>query len=181
VAEDWIYFGEESPGRMGSETHFIFQSPIGKYLGGGIQTNLFRCPSDTKSLSGWPNLDGGLYPFSYSLSSGYIPGEFQMNFGMASQFIDTFVTRNGGGKFKMQQVMNPNEKIVMAEDWGPSEAPPDERGLSYIFDTSGFLWRNGDRLSKRHLGRANVFFPDGRVEIKSQAYGDHLEHTDPVF
>jgi prepilin-type processing-associated H-X9-DG protein len=104
-----------------------------------------------------------------------------MNFGMASQFFYGYMTQTEKGKFKMQQVMNPNEKIMMAEDWAPSEAPPDERGLSYIFDTSGFLWRNGDRLSKRHSGRANVFFPDGRVEIKPQGFGDHPEHTDPVF
>ena len=150
-------------------------SPISKYLV-NINTNLFRCPTDRRFKEREPQF---IYPFNYSLSSGYHSGYgVSSNPGMASQFQWAFQKENG--KFKVKMIRNPSDKIMLAEDVSRSDLSAGEQGGLSRFLTSGFLWNHGDRLSRRHNGRANVIFLDGRAETVRQSFGDQREHTDPT-
>lgn len=182
TAEDWIYW---TPDRPGSVMNFGYsyptqESPIGYYLN-GINTNLFRCPTNARFKEREPDMGMGVrYPFNYSLNCGYY-GVFPSNKrGMASQFVANF-PETPIGRFTLSMIKDPSQKIMLAEDWSVSDANnSSERGISGVFETSGFLWTFYDRLTKRHNGRANVIFPDGHAETVKQSYGNLLEHTDPL-
>ena len=117
--------------------------------------------------------------FNYSLNCGYYGGFSSNQRGMASQFVASFPD-TPSGKFTLSMIQDPSQKIMLAEDWSVSDATGSDRGISGVFVTSGFLWTFYDRLTKRHNGRANVIFPDGRAETVKQAFGNMLEHTDPL-
>ena len=167
--ESWIYWGSGWD---------VSQSPIGCYLQ-GINTNLFRCPKDTRfSESEQTQTSGSNYPrfpFSYSLSWGI--GTFGHGSpGMASQSLYS----NGRFEaFKLGMVKTPVRKIMFAEDEFPIT-----NSLSLFvgpfLNSSGFIWNYGDHLTDRHKGRGNVFFADGHSETVQRAYGDQLEHTNPL-
>lgn len=169
--ERWIYW------ELGQ---VVTQSPIAHYLQ-GINTNLLRCPKDTRFNEPEPTQTSGAtdysFPFSYSLNWG---SGTQLSSkgspGIASQY-----AWNGGifEAFKLGMVKTPVRKIMFAED----EFPLTNSFALTVRPTlksSGFIWNYGDRLTVRHKGRANVFFADGHSETVRKVFGDQLEHTDPL-
>jgi prepilin-type processing-associated H-X9-DG protein len=153
------------------------------YLG-GINTNLFRCPRDAAFKERETKALTGRYPFSYSLSNSR--GLFKKQ-GMAS----IFSSNTGIVPFKLNMIKHPSEKIMIAEDIGASDYPGlvDPFSPIYLyFNYTSFFWtspfqeeQNGEQLTKRHSGRANVAFPDGHVDTVKQSFGDQRRHTDPLL
>lgn len=156
----------------------IQKSPVVPYLL-AFNTNLFRCPTDAAFKELEARKGTFRYPFSYSLSFGGGWPERRLR-GMASDFQQIAGTVSGA--FKAGEIVNPSEKIMIAEDVSASEyATAFNPLLVYpIFDGSSFLWNNDDHLTRRHRRRANVAFADGRVETVRQAFGEMRDHTDPL-
>ena len=152
--EDWIYW----------RTNTIYpqfeQSPILTSIP-GLQKPSLRCPLDTSDADRFAlNLPAGPYLFSYSFN-GYGLNSGGKNLGMSS-VMDSSSGATVAYLFKEAAVHNPSQKIMLAEEPGslnPSDTP--DVGHNPIVD--GRWVPDGDPLTIRHGGKADVTFADGHV------------------
>jgi prepilin-type processing-associated H-X9-DG protein len=106
------------------------------------------------------NLPAGPYLFSYSFN-GYGLNSGGKNLGMSS-VMDSSSGATVAYLFKEAAVHNPSQKIMLAEEPGslnPSDTP--DVGHNPIVD--GRWVPDGDPLTIRHGGKADVTFADGHV------------------
>jgi prepilin-type processing-associated H-X9-DG protein/prepilin-type N-terminal cleavage/methylation domain-containing protein len=160
--EDWIYWRNQVP-------YTLDKSPIFLLIGGGANTNIFRCPMDkdnTDRISqGQP-----IYPCSYSMTSYGLENNANLR-GISSIFSGAF---GGSYAFKQTSVRNPAGKIVLAEEVA-MQAPPDNPDPTYYYIISdGRFVPTGDRLTGRHSGKADVGFVDGHVQAVDWKFGTNV-------
>jgi prepilin-type processing-associated H-X9-DG protein len=147
------------------------RSALAPYLGGYL-SKYFRCPADQDALArelAWQqNMNQELYIYSYSLNAHSMHG-------MAS-----YISHDRSMQFlnKLGAVVNPGQKIMLAEEKG---SPNDGPGSAFIDD--GRWQPLGYPLTMRHAGKANVAFTDGHVEAVRREFADHThpEHFDPAY
>jgi prepilin-type processing-associated H-X9-DG protein/prepilin-type N-terminal cleavage/methylation domain-containing protein len=167
--EDWIWWQiTREPG--GQPVMRNAQgSVLAPYLG-GYRSSQFRCPSDKDALAretAWKEqMNREFYTYSYSLNA-------HSEKGMASYISKgRCVVRLN----KLAFVVNPSQKIMLAEEKGsPDDGPGD------VFIDDGRWQPLGYPLTSRHGGSANVAFPDGHVDSVPRNFADgaHPEHFDP--
>ena len=167
--EDWIYW------RTNAALYPSFeQSPILTSVPGMKKPSL-RCPldvSDADRLAFNYGDSFGPYLFSYSFNGFGLDGNGH-DLGMSS-----VVSTSGGGTnkvlFKAGAVRNPSQKIMLAEEPG-SAAGWDSPDGSIINDgrwvPGSGTGLNGDPLTIRHGGKADVTFADGHVEAETPEFG----------
>jgi prepilin-type N-terminal cleavage/methylation domain-containing protein/prepilin-type processing-associated H-X9-DG protein len=167
--EDWIYW------RTNTALYPSFeQSPILVSVP-GMQKPSLRCPLDTSDADrlAFNYGDGyGPYLFSYSFNGYGLDGD-GINRGMSS-VVDT---AGGAAKkypFNEAAVRNPSQKIMLAEEPG-SAAGWDSPDGGIINDgrwvPGSATALNGDPLTIRHGGKADVTFADGHVEAVTPEFG----------
>ena len=92
------------------------KSSISSYLN-GFRTNLFRCPTDAAFKELEARTLKYRYPFRYTISYG--DKAVAKKRGMASDLGQG--ESDGLGPFKLSSVVNPSEKIMLAEDASANE------------------------------------------------------------
>lgn len=158
-AEDWVYW------RTNTALYPSFtQSPILTSIP-GLQKPSLRCPLDQNDAgrNSLNNIDNfGPYPFSYSFNGYGLDGNGN-NRGMS-----TVITTSSGTTnkylFKENMVRNPALKIMLAEEpvtYNPGDNPQGTNGD--IINDGRWDVPDGDTLTVRHQGRADVTFADGHV------------------
>ncbi len=173
--EDWIYW------RTNTALYPPFEkSPILTSIA-GLQKPSLRCPLDTSDTDRM-NFDYGdnygPYLFSYSFN-GYGLDANNNNFGMSS-VVDTSSGSPVAYLFKEANVKNPSQKIMLAEEPG-STAAWDSTDGNIINDgrwvPGPLTGLQGDRLTIRHGGKADVTFSDGHVESVTPDFGANMNNT----
>ena len=149
-SEDWIWW---------RGTNAFQQGQIAALLKTGSGTNVFRCPLDISA--------GRAYGYSYSIN------------GTATKGIASYWSGNTFTKCKFSAVVNPTEKILLAEDPTantPAEMPP---GSASVIDDGHWQPSNGNTLTMRHNKKANVALTDGHAENHDYIYAANPLHNDP--
>ena len=153
--EDWIYWRDQAP-------YTLEKSPVFFLIGGGRNTNIFRCPMDKNDKDRIAQ-SSPIYPCSYTMTSYDLVNNQNVH-GMTSIFLQHAPFRQG-------MVRNPSLKILLAEEvaaHNPSDNP-DPTYTSVIDD--GRYVPTSNRLTGRHNGKADVGFVDGHVEAVSWKFG----------
>jgi prepilin-type N-terminal cleavage/methylation domain-containing protein/prepilin-type processing-associated H-X9-DG protein len=179
--EDWIYWRgagaqDNVQGGLKGISGPLQNSQIISFLRTGNSTNLFICPMDndyTDRTNETPVAGSKAilnYFYSYSFN-GLSKAQ-----GMSLEW------DNGGANpvnFKTTSVRSPSSKIMMAEEPATIKASDNPSLLPAGYGASGVngiriisdgrwhpstIMDNGDLLTKRHGGRANVGFADGHAE-----------------
>jgi prepilin-type N-terminal cleavage/methylation domain-containing protein len=161
---DWIYWRTNNP------AYPFEQSPV-VLLMRSMDVTLFRCPLD-RDDSGRIAFGAPYYFYSYSFNS--VPGAYDGrngNLGFAT------ILFSGGTAlpFKTAQVRNPSNKMMLVEE--PSANKPGEmpQGYTSVIDdgqwnpgiSSSAVIREGDTLTMRHSGKAEVHYGDGHTTAAS--------------
>lgn len=200
VQGNWIYFcGAAMEGNGGAFSYFIpgnvNDSPIVRYTGRILQTNLFRCPTDLfmQQVENDKNFAGGVpawvYPFSYSLNAGAPDAPNAPSPGMASLITDGDFPPV---YFRVSSINRPSKKIMMAEKATGTEVT--ETDLEWgVGHSSGWRWSSAcwnpgsaiphgppERLTARHTGKGNQTFSDGHAECIKPEIGLLPEHCNPL-
>ena len=168
--EDWIYWGSDT------NTYPSFEkSPILTSIP-GLQKPSLRCPLDTSDADrlNFNYGDGyGPYLFSYSFNGYGLDGNGN-NLGMSS-VVDSSSGMTKKVLFKEGAVRNPSRKIMLAEEPGTMSTQDSQDGGVIIQDgrwmPSSLTGFNGDPLTIRHGGKADVTFADGHVEAVTPDFG----------
>ncbi len=168
-ASDWIYW------RTNSAYPQVEKSPIVRTLA-DTSSKLFRCPMDTddsqriQEAAGDP--DNGPYLYSYSLTS-YNLDNNGINPGMTTIFTggETYV-------FKQAAIRNPAAKIMLAEEVASVGSRDNPTGFKVIND-GRWVPSEGDPLTARHNGRADVTFADGHVQAVNWEFGSDITNSQP--
>lgn len=169
--EDWIWWQVQTDSSGQAVMRSGEGSALVPYLG-RYQSSSFRCPADRDALArelAWKqNMNGELYTYSYSLNA-------HSKQGMASYF-----SRDRSMMIfnKLSAVVNPAQKIMLAEEKGGASDGP---GSAFIDD--GRWQPLGYPLTMRHAGKANVTFADGHVDSVRREFADqdHPENFDPAY
>jgi prepilin-type processing-associated H-X9-DG protein/prepilin-type N-terminal cleavage/methylation domain-containing protein len=169
-SEDWIYW------RTNTALYPPFeQSPILVSVP-GMQKPSLRCPLDNSDIDrlAFNYGDGyGPYLFSYSFNGYGLDGDGH-NLGMSS-VVDTSGGATQKYPFNEGAVRNPSQKIMLAEEPGSTAGWDSPDGSSIINDgrwvPGSSTGLNGDPLTIRHGGKADVAFADGHVETVTPEFG----------
>ncbi len=167
-AEDWIYWqvvGAGSPPR----TRPVKDSRIAPYVA-GFNALLFQCPADTGLPFRQNIMKGGseAYGYSYSLNSHSKEG---MSTWINVQRTEIIIN-------KLTEIVNPTQKIMIAEERGWTDDGPTLGAGTYIDD--GRWVPPGNVLTMRHGGKADVTFADGHVETVTRAFAEQPENYEPL-
>ncbi len=154
--EDWIWW---QPGRD------VTKSALAHFVG-NFNPNLFTCPSDTRAqaLQASGASLGDAYRFSYSLTSYDLTGTNFINPGMSTiitEFREVY-------PFKTTQIKNPAAKIMLVEESGDT------------INDSRWVQKN-TVISNRHLGKGNVNFADGHMELELPSFGQDPTNSNPTL
>lgn len=157
--EDWVYW------RTNTAIYPPFtQSPILTSVP-GLQKPSLRCPLDISDdgRNSLNNVDNyGPYPFSYSFNGYGLDGNGN-NRGMSS-VIETSSGTTNKYLFKEGIVRNPALKIMLAEEPATYDASDNPQGTNgEIINDGRWDVPDGDTLTIRHGGKADVTFADGHV------------------
>jgi prepilin-type processing-associated H-X9-DG protein len=174
-ATDWIYWRNASPNTLD-------KSPIFVAIGGGANTNFFRCPMD-RTETGRKNG----YPASYSMTSYDAPvGAGPNPHGMTSYF-DSITPGAIQYPFKQSGIHNSSGKILIAEEVAIASDPKDNPVLSSTesIDDGRFIPLSRasgytavkNLLTQRHSGKADVGFADGHSEPVSWGFGTNFVNS----
>lgn len=190
MREDWIFWNIN---RSGVDPYFLNpkNSAIGPYIG-QFTTNLFRCPGDydvlerEKAYYRNPRT-GNPYLYSYAMTSVVD----SKNRGVGS----IYARGQAPLHFSSQAMVNPVNKIMLAEDNGNARHAQLMSGDSGQVIDDGRWVPPGNLLSARHKygrgqgasrndllnkGRGMVLFGDGHVDTISPAQAQKAEHFDPL-
>jgi len=156
--EDWIYWRDQAP-------YPLEKSPIFYLIGGGRNTNIFRCPMDKNDKDRIAQ-SSPIYPCSYTMTSYDLVNNQNVH-GMTSIF-------TAHAPFRQGMVRNPALKILLAEEVA-THAAPDNPDPSYtaVIDDGRYV-PTGNRLTGRHNGKADVGFVDGHVEAVSWRFATNV-------
>ena len=135
--------------------------------------------SDTARLVYAYSDNDGPYFFSYSMT-GYGLDANDNNLGMSSVIDDAGVLH----PFKEGALRDPVKKIMLAEEPASLNSQDSPAGNSRIINDGRWLPRsfadpNGDTLTIRHDGKADVTFGDGHVEAIIPAFAENTNNTIP--
>jgi prepilin-type N-terminal cleavage/methylation domain-containing protein/prepilin-type processing-associated H-X9-DG protein len=181
--EDWIYWrpANTHDGVTSTVTLPLAQSQITSLLHNGSSTNLFLCPmdnSDADRLAQWPTAPP-IFTYFYSYSFN---GFSSTGGGMGLQW-------NGSGNSpvhsKLTAVHSASTKIMLAEE--PSTKNPKENPGNANNIIRDGRWApqttlpNGDLLTKRHAGNADVGFADGHAQAVTWGYCTNQSNIDPTY
>jgi prepilin-type N-terminal cleavage/methylation domain-containing protein/prepilin-type processing-associated H-X9-DG protein len=166
---DWIYW------RTNTALYPpVQQSPIVLTLA-NTSPKLFRCPLDTddraRLAEGAADSDNGPYFYSYSLTSYEVVND--ANPGMSSVFT--------GGQhlpFMLAAIRNPGAKIMLAEEVA-SDNNSDNPGHAAVINDGRWMAGNGDTLTARHGGKADVTFADFHVQPETSEFGNDVNNSEP--
>jgi prepilin-type N-terminal cleavage/methylation domain-containing protein len=150
--EDWIYW------RTNTADYPPFtESPILTSIP-GLQKPSLRCPLDKDDSQRYSNP----YLFSYSFN-GYGLDSDGNNRGMSSVIRTSGATTNKY-LFKEGMVRNPALKIMLAEEPATLNSSDNPKGTNgFIINDGRWDVPDGDTLTIRHQGRADVTFADEHV------------------
>jgi len=178
-ASDWIYW------RTTSTNPPVQQSPIVVAMA-NASPKLFRCPLDTDDSVRIAQADvvNGPYLYSYSLTSYETTttpvdangNSHDINPGMSSNFA------NGQNlPFTLAAVRNPDTKIMFAEEVASHSSSDNGTGVVDLTVINDGRWEpaNGDPLTIRHGGKADVTFADFHVEPETWEFGDNITNSEP--
>jgi len=173
--EDWIYWRTNTAYPQFNKSPILTAVP-------GLQKPSLRCPldkTDDDRVALSPNDGNGPYLFSYSFT-GYGLDADGKNVGM-STVIDSLSGTTESEPFKEAAVHNPSQKIMLAEEPGTSK--DSGNGSDVIYDgrwiPAPVTGRNGDPLTTRHGGRADVTFADGHVLPVTPDFGADPVNSEP--
>jgi len=141
--DDWIFWNGGFP---------LQQSMIIVAIGGNVNTNIFRCPTDARRAG------GPAFLFSYTMVSDVYPNAAGNN---GNHGITSFAAAGGELKFKQSSVRRPADKLMLAEEKVSGSEPDD--GRFALVQTDGITPNNS--LTDRHGKRADITFADGHVTI----------------
>jgi prepilin-type N-terminal cleavage/methylation domain-containing protein len=199
VAEDWFYWQATMLTDFKGNRRLNDRrasSPIAQYT--GFQTNLFRCPSHEFPRKLDAGKDGihpldrdGFYAFSYTLSQPFVSTGFRGEFfGMAS----TVRSGHPSVYFRLSQVKNPSEKIMMADEatsdelekvgclgWNLRDSAWNWSRRSHVINGVPSLALIDDWVTLRHSRKGTVVNADGHVEVVKTNYWIDVRHCDPTF
>ena len=168
-ASDWIYW------RTNLTYPQVAKSPIVLTLA-GASSKLFRCPGDTDDSQRIQEADNnGPYLYSYSMTSYNLDTTLDPNVNPG------MTTIYSGGKlyvFKQSAVRNPTLKIMLAEEVASANSRDNPTGAKVIND-GRWVPSEGDPLTARHGGKANVVFADGHAELENSEFGDNITNSEP--
>jgi prepilin-type N-terminal cleavage/methylation domain-containing protein/prepilin-type processing-associated H-X9-DG protein len=175
---DWIYWRTNA-----ASFPQVDKSPIVKTLA-GTSSKLFRCPGDTDDTercieaAGDPS-GSGPYLYSYSMTSYNLStttdadGNTQtVNPGMSTIYSGQLYV------FKQATVHNPVAKIMLAEEVASLNSKDNPTGAKVIND-GRWVPSEGDPLTARHGGKADVTFADGHAELENSEFGDDITNSEP--
>ena len=169
--EDWIYWRNPpyTPTVNGIYMS-LDKSPLLRLLGSLGSTNMMRCPMDRNDTDRIAQAQSGDGPYAYS----YEFTSWNINNGAAPGFTTIIDTANTAHPFKSTAVVNPSNKILIAEPTGsltPTDEPAGQRALGSQwvvqcgrwepYDTSGTVLNNF--LSVRHSLKGDVAYADGHA------------------
>jgi prepilin-type N-terminal cleavage/methylation domain-containing protein/prepilin-type processing-associated H-X9-DG protein len=171
--EDWIYWRNQAP-------FTLAKSPIFMMIGGGANTNIFRCPMDKNDADRVKQAasrgNGGPYPCSYTMTSyGLLNG---VNvYGLTSIYEGTYPSRTGAYPFKQTSVRNPANKLLLAEEVA-TLTNPDNMDPTYtsVIDDGRYV-PGSNHLTGRHNKRADVGFVDGHVQAVTWQFGTNIVNS----
>ena len=169
--EDWIWWQLQTDAAGQAVMRRGEGSALAPYLG-RYQSSSFRCPADRAALArelAWQqNMKAELYTYSYSLN------------GFSQRGMASYISQDRSMTFfnKLSAVVNPANKIMLAEEKGSASDGPGS-----VFIDDGRWQPLGYPLTMRHAGKANVTFADGHVETVRREFADqdHPEHFDPAY
>jgi len=192
MVEDWIFWNlNRATSRPGFPREYFNDarnSAIARHIG-AFNTNLFRCPGDRDVLQrekDWRArpTSGNPYLYSYSLLSHIT----DRNRGVGS----IYQPGQPPLHFKNPQIIQPSNKMVVAEENGNASAYP---GAGIIDDgrfvpgdgTAGNVLSGRHRLTSRTSpreflkGMGDVLFADGHVSAMTVQASTLREHFDPTY
>ena len=191
--EDWIYWRQpNSPdGVTGTKTLLLSQSQVVSQFHTGMMTNIFRCPMDDQ-LNGdldqlkYHPLNPPIFPYFFTYSFN------NFNVGGVAHGMGLNWDRNTGKNpvnFKSTSIHSAALKIMMAEEPvklnDPNDTPlPGNATFGLITDgcwTPSATLGQGDVLTKRHSGKANVAYADGHAELVPWGYCTNISFIDPTY
>jgi len=179
--EDWIYWRTNTAMYPPVE-----KSPIAVHIG-TVASNLFRCPLDRDDSERRTLPDAnGPYNYSYSLNSHDL--DRGRNPGMASIF-DGPVNSPTAHLFKLDAVVRPTEKIMLAEEQTSHKSSEsiDVGGSSSIINDGRWAPptpanNSGDLITLRHSQRGNMNCADGHAgTIRPQLARDDPGYSLPTL
>jgi prepilin-type N-terminal cleavage/methylation domain-containing protein/prepilin-type processing-associated H-X9-DG protein len=173
--EDWVYW------RTNTAIYPPFtQSPILTSVP-GLQKPSLRCPLDISDdgRNSLNNVDNyGHYLFSYSFNGYGLDGNGN-NRGMSS-VIKTSSGTTSKYLFKEGMVRNPALKIMLAEEPATYDGSDNPQGTNgEIINDGRWDVPDGDTLTTRHGGKADVTFDDGHVQPETWQFGTNTENSLP--
>jgi prepilin-type N-terminal cleavage/methylation domain-containing protein/prepilin-type processing-associated H-X9-DG protein len=168
---DWIYW------RTNTAQYPAFnKSPIFDAVP-GAEKQLLRCAMDTSDVDR-DNYnygdDYGPYLYSYSLN-GYGLDADNNNIGMSS-VIDSSSGTPVLHAFKENNILNPSQKIMLAEE--PGTASPNDSITGKVINDGRWV-PDEDVLTIRHGGKADVAFVDGHADAVTPDFGADTNNTLP--
>jgi prepilin-type N-terminal cleavage/methylation domain-containing protein/prepilin-type processing-associated H-X9-DG protein len=163
--EDWIWWQYGRGLENGS---------IVKYLS-AFNPVLFTCPadSDAKMLQTMGYLVDEPYRYSYSLTSYNLTktsAGIRINPGMS-----TIITQDRHiYPFTVTQIKSPSNKIMLVEEY--------RQNINDVININDPRWVPGiNKLTSRHIGRANVTFADGHIDAVLPQVGMDTNNSAPLF
>lgn len=187
--DDWIYWrtGAATP-NIGGVLETLEKGPLIVELGTKTSTNIFRCPSDHNDRDRIAVVGGGsansagspIYWYSYSMTGLGLDGNNQ------NQGLTSVMENVGNGaqlfQFKNSSVRRPTSIIAFAEEDTLPNTPGDapsatEDPQKDVPPATGSMIDDGrwtpptSPLSKRHVGRCNLGFVDGHVQLVDWRWG----------
>jgi prepilin-type processing-associated H-X9-DG protein/prepilin-type N-terminal cleavage/methylation domain-containing protein len=178
-ASDWIWWRTNDP------AHPVQQSPIVTSVA-DANPKMFRCPLDTDDNAriNQPNADSnGPYLYSYSMTSydtvntGAVDANgnpLYQNPGMTSVF-----TGGQNLPFRADAVRNPGGKIMFAEEVASMNNMDNPTATDKVINDGRWIPANGDPLTARHGGKADVTFADFHVEPETWEFGQDTTNSEP--
>jgi prepilin-type N-terminal cleavage/methylation domain-containing protein/prepilin-type processing-associated H-X9-DG protein len=194
--EDWIYWRAPNThdGVTATITLPLEQSQIISLLSTGKSTNLFRCPLDINGdadQNQYNNSGPPIFPYYYCYSFngvGFNNTGFNNNGSSHGMSLNWDATGQNPVNFKTTTVRSPANKIMMAEEPVRLNDPTDNPipGISNGLIRDGrwspsTILGDGDVLTKRHNGGANVAFADGHAEHVPWGYCTNVSYIDATY
>jgi prepilin-type N-terminal cleavage/methylation domain-containing protein/prepilin-type processing-associated H-X9-DG protein len=189
--EDWIYWRAPGyPTASGQTSLPLAQSQIISQLHTGNATNIFRCPmSDQLNADVEQNAHHTFAPpvfpyyYSYSFNNYNAGNAATSKHGMGLNW-----TASGPFHFKSTSVRSAAMKMMIAEEPVTLNNPNDNPipgNLAFGLIDDGYWAPNdtaqGNVLTKRHSGKANVAFADGHSELVPWGYCTNINYIDPTL
>jgi prepilin-type N-terminal cleavage/methylation domain-containing protein len=176
---DWIYWraGAKTPKLANGQLANLDLSPMSKYMGGILTSNMIRCPADkldADRVLQYGSSVNGAYYYSYSFNA--YNTENGRNIGMCT--IQQTPTPNFL-PFHMADVKNPSAKVMIAEEMTSLDSQENPKYNGIIAVLNDGRWQSyssstattvNNPVTIRHNKRAAMGGTDGHVEMQDNAW-----------